>query len=265
MVLPTITAGVACYLLLYFIFRAEISKPLTPPEIDPKSALRDKPGAYLGFIMLGICLGLLSLAPVFNLDMGIITFVFAMIMLGQDLLDDIKKHHLNPNLRKFDTTKTALARMSWKIAPFVICMFILVEVLETSGWIALFASSVGGVQNTIGLVAGIFFMGFLSSFACNIMNNQPMTILFTKMLQNPAFTTSPAITQSSMYALIMGSNFGANFTLIGALAGIIWSGISKEKEVSITYKQFAKFGFKVMPLVVALACLILALEFLFWV
>ncbi len=68
-----------------------------------------------------------------------------------------------------------------------------------------------------------------------------------------------------MYALIMGSNFGANFTLIGALAGIMWSGISKDKDVNIMYSQFAKFGFKVMPLVVGLACLVLALEFLFWV
>ena len=39
----------------------------------------------------------------------------------------------------------------------------------------------------------------------------------------------------------------------------------KEKEVHVTYREFAKFGFKVMPLVVALACLVLALEFLFWV
>ncbi len=269
MVLPTIVAGMACYFLLYFIFRAEISKPLTPPEIDPKSAMRDKPGAIIGVIMLGICLGLLSLAPVFNLDMGIITFVFAMIMLGQDLFDDIKSHRRNPNLRKFDTTKTALTRMPWKIAPFVYCMFVMVDVLRNSGWIDLLSSSIARVETISGLVLAIFFMGFLSSLACNVMNNQPMTILFTEMLQSASFTASfiasPKIIRGSMYALIMGSNFGANFTLIGALAGIMWSGISKDKDINITYKQFAKFGFKIMPLVITLACLVLALEFLFWV
>ena len=58
----------------------------------------------------------------------------------------------------------------------------------------------------------------------------------------------------------MGSNFGANFTLIGALAGIMWSSISVNNGLKITYKEFAKQGFKIMPVVVALACIVLAVE-----
>ncbi len=275
MVLPTFAAGIVCYLLLYFIFRKDISLPLTAPEIDPGSALKDKSGAYFGIGMLGTCLALLSLAPnMFSNPseaMGMITLIIAIIMLGHDLLRDIILHGRKQQQSykktplKFEIAKTAATRMPWKIAPFVYGMFVMVDVLRNSGWIDIFSSSIASIESGIGLVLAIFFMGFLSSLACNIMNNQPMTIFFTEMLQSPSFIASPQIVRGSMYALIMGSNFGANLTLIGALAGIMWSSISKDKDVNITYKQFAKFGFKIMPLVITFACLVLALEFLFWV
>ena len=56
-----------------------------------------------------------------------------------------------------------------------------------------------------------------------------MTILFTNILLHENFEVSAITQQASMYALIMGSNFGANFTLIGALAGIMWSSILSDK------------------------------------
>jgi Na+/H+ antiporter NhaD/arsenite permease-like protein len=75
-----------------------------------------------------------------------------------------------------------------------------------------------------------------------------------------------------MFGLIMGSNFGANFTVVGALAGIMWVQILKDKgnqsqryfltptDIPISYLQFAKYGFILMPLTVALASGILAIQ-----
>jgi arsenical pump membrane protein len=74
-------------------------------------------------------------------------------------------------------------------------------------------------------------MCYLSALACNILNNQPMTILFTKILQHPAFVVDPVAAKAAMYGLIMGSNFGANFTIIGALAGIMWVQILQDKSM----------------------------------
>ena len=54
------------------------------------------------------------------------------------------------------------------------------------------------------------------------------------------------IKQSSMLALIVRSNYGANFTLIGALAGIMWYSILKAKGESFGYLIFAKYGCNVM-------------------
>jgi arsenical pump membrane protein len=154
--------------------------------------------------------------------------------------------------------------MPWKIMPFVFGMFVMVEVLSISGWITLFSNTLASLVNMVGLIPSLFLMSFLSSLSCNIMNNQPMTILFTRMLQDSSFnlTVSSLTTKANMYALIMGSNFGANFTLIGALAGIMWSNISADKGVHISYKKFAYYGFRIMPFVVGLASLVLALEFI---
>ncbi len=275
MILPTVAAGLSCYGLLTFTFRKEISQPIAPPEIKPEEALKDRPGAVFSIIILGTCLGFLTMAPILGLDMGIICLIFAVIMIGKDIVfearvragrvqikkgDNLEQVPANRNI--FHSVKVAASRMPWKIMPFVFGMFIMVEILGFSGWITLLSSAFGGLQSSLGIIGGTFSMCFISSLACNIMNNQPMTILFTRLLEDTHFTSvAPAgVVLASMYALIMGSNFGANFTLIGALAGIMWSSISSSGGVKISYKEFAKQGFKIMPVVVALACIVLAIE-----
>ncbi len=57
----------------------------------------------------------------------------------------------------------------------------------------------------------------LSIIACNLINNQPMTIAFTRILLHPGFASvvGPVALKCSTFAVILGSNLGANFTLIG--------------------------------------------------
>jgi arsenical pump membrane protein len=96
------------------------------------------------------------------------------------------------------------------------------------------------------------------------MNNQPMTIFFTQILLSDSFIASQAVNFGNMFSLIIGSNLGANLTLIGALAGIMWYKIEEDKNVKISYREFAIYGFKIMPLVILFVNLILYLEIVFW-
>lgn len=48
----------------------------------------------------------------------------------------------------------------------------------------------------------------------------------------------------------MGSNLGANFTLIGALAGIMFADLLRAKGLRLSYARFARTGLLAMPLVV---------------
>jgi Na+/H+ antiporter NhaD/arsenite permease-like protein len=174
-------------------------------------------------------------------------------------------------------------RMPWKLLPFVVSMFTLVEALSASGWVTLLASSLASATAGSSTVAASIFMLVVSSLACNLLNNQPMSVLFSRAVLDPVFINSFAAaaglaaaatedkntpyTQATLaavrelpafkaciYSLVAGSNLGANITLIGALAGIMWSSVAKAKGITITYLQFAKVGAVIMiPVVLATA------------
>jgi len=204
--LPTMVAGLACYGLLSHTFRKEISLPISSPDLKPEDALKDRPGAIFSIIMLGTCLGFLTVAPILDIDMGIICLVFAIIMIGKDIVFEARVHAGRVQIKERDplakastsrnllhSVKVAASRMPWKIMPFVFGMFIMVEIFSYSGWIGLLASAFGGILSASGIVGSTFTMCFVSALACNIMNNQPMTILFTRLLEDTNFTSVTVI------------------------------------------------------------------------
>ena len=258
-ILPTITAGLICFTFLWIIFRKQLPATFETPIINPKTAIKDKNGAVFGTIILILCLLMLSLAPFFNLVLWQITLFFALIILFRNIIYHIYTKYHGSNLQ---IIQKSLKRMPWKIVPFIIGMFIMVEALVASGWVDVFARSLSNLSDN--LLISIFIIAFLASLACNLMNNQPMTILFTQILLSSSYQSSDQIKLGIIFALIMGSNFGANFTLVGSLAGIMWYKILSDKDVKITFKQFARYGFLIMPFVISLSCLVLYLELLFW-
>jgi len=132
--------------------------------------------------------------------------------------------------KKSFVTSTVLLRLPWRIIPFVLSVFIIVEALTVAGWtneIAMgLAQAIGPDNSDASAPNASFLFGSLGSFACNVLNNQPMTILFTRVLQSN-FTVSATPTRGAMFGLILGSNFGANLTPVGALAGsdMLWVSI----------------------------------------
>jgi hypothetical protein len=161
-------------------------------------------------------------------------------------------------------TYTILSRLPWKIIPFVISVFIIVEALTVAEWTTDIAKglgkAVGPENNDAKAAASAFLFTSLTSLSCNILNNQPMTILFTRILQDQNFTTADKPLKGAMFGLILGSNFGANLTLVGALAGIMWHEILKQKGYKLGFFQFAAYGFTLMPLVIIISSAILAIE-----
>jgi Na+/H+ antiporter NhaD/arsenite permease-like protein len=114
-------------------------------------------------------------------------------------------------------------RMPWKILPFALGMFILVEALSDLGWTAIFATALARI--TPNYVSAVFAVTFISLLSCQLLNNLPMTILFTRIMQHPNFTLAPNVTpvvlKGCIFSLVIGSNLGACFTLVGSLAGIM--------------------------------------------
>jgi arsenical pump membrane protein len=88
-----------------------------------------------------------------------------------------------------------------------------------------------------------------------------MTVAYVPIISTASQTTLIPAT----LATTIGSNLGANITPIGALAGIMWISILRDKEVKLSFKEFVTYGLLITPLTL-LACLgILAAEFFFFI
>lgn len=256
---PTVVAGVACFALLWLIFRERIPENIEAPTISPSEALKDRHGAIFGTICLGICVVLLSVSQWLPVEIWLIPFTIGLVMFCRD----IYVHYLSTRKGKGLVSELPTLRMMpWKVVPFLIGHFIMVENLSSSGWINIFATNLSRIFND--LLNSTMGMGFLSALVSNLVNNQPMTILFTRIIQSSSFATSELAGTGSMFALIVGSNLGANFTFLGSLAGLMWVHICAGKGVKITWQEFTRYGLMVTPTVIALACLTLILELAAW-
>ena len=242
MFLPSIFAGFTCFLLLWFIFRRGISRKLKPYKIDPHLALKNKRGAAFGSIVLAcalICMSMIKGVPIWMIALS-----FAIVMFLFDLVSYRSR------------VSTILSRMPWKIVPFLLGLFIIVEGLASAGWTDLFASQLSKIFS-MGLTTAVFCTCFMSTLLAGVMNNHPMVIFFVKTFQSGHFSMGQSLKLGSTLALIAGSNFGANFTLIGSLAGLMWAKILYDKGHPISFLEFSKYGLFIMPLVIAVTCTIL--------
>ncbi len=80
-----------------------------------------------------------------------------------------------------------------------------------------------------------------------------MSVAFSSVLAH----ASPLAYTPAVYATIVGSNIGAFFTPLGALAGIMWMSILRQKGVMLSYSTFIRYGVLVgsVSLLVTLAVL----------
>ncbi|KAH7042533.1 arsenical pump membrane protein-domain-containing protein [Linnemannia elongata] len=155
-------------------------------------------------------------------------------------------------------------RMPWSILPFTLSMFIMVEGLSHSGWIAIFAT--WATRLVPNYIAATYAIGFVSVLLCNLFNNVPMTILVARILQHPNFANSPltinqpAVVRGCVLALVVGSNLGACTTLISSLAGLMWDAVLRSKNSNVGFWNFFRWNMGVMPVVIFVALSVVVVE-----
>lgn len=238
MLLPAILASFTCLMLLLLIFRRRIPRTIKIPEVNPQNFLRDRNGAIFGLLMLSGMLLLMSLPnELTGIQPWAIALFFAMTMALYDFLSGGSR------------TRAVLRRMPWKIAPFLIGLFIIIEAMALSGWSYLLASQISHLIST-GAFVGFFGLATISALGASVMNNHTMTVFLIRTISEEL---TPHLSEGnwihSTFALVIGSNLGANYMLTGSLAGLMWSKILSDKGVKISFLEFSKYGFMVMPLV----------------
>lgn len=88
------------------------------------------------------------------------------------------------------------------------------------------------------------------------------TILLARVLQlwlsSGAPTPSPRERDGAVYALALGSNFGAcTLTFSASLAGLLWRGILREKGVHVRGRQFLALNLPISGVAMLVACAVL--------
>ena len=78
--------------------------------------------------------------------------------------------------------------------------------------------------------------GVSSLLLGNLLNNIPMSILFSEIF------TGATVATNSVYAVIAASNLCALLTPIGSLAGMMFISLVKQHKVNFTFIKFMKYG-----------------------
>ena len=226
--LPTLLAGGAVLGMLLLIFRKRLSTPMggDAETADPEAhAIKDRGLLVIGLLHLILCILALAVSAYLPIPMWLLTLAFA----GSLLLSSLVYHAVRR--KKPSILLKAAMRLPFDIIPFVLSMFVLVLALDKFGVTDLIRSFLDGSGAAVRY-------GVASFFAANVLNNIPMSVLFSPVV---AGIESAAQTEA-LYATVIGSNLGAFFTPIGALAGIMWSAMLKKYGVRLTFAQFIRYG-----------------------
>ena len=225
MALPTLFAGVTSLLVLRLLFARQLAEPM-----DPIWTEEEKPDRVLlpiGLAHLLLSTVLLAVGSYIGLPMWIVSLGFAVSLFLFVLLASLIRKKRPRELAR------TVRRLPWPLVPFVLSMFTVVLTLSAYG-------VTGRIGEWLGDRAPIFSYGALSCLTANLVNNIPMSVLFSSILADGAL--AGANLSAGIYAAVIGSNLGAFLTPLGALAGIMWASLLRRAGVSFSFKKFTLYG-----------------------
>lgn len=223
MAIPTIVGGIVELGLLFLIFNKSLKQRLQSNELIYH--LDDKVPVLVGLLDLVVCLVFLVLSSYLHFEMWLISLICAGALVVFMLVYSIFKHS------NIVHVKETVLRLPYQLIPFFLSMFVVVVALNIQG-ISKALGDFLGSNNTI------WVYGYSSFLASNLINNIPMSILFS----NLANSLSEGAYLKGVYASIVGSNIGAFLTPIGALAGIMFSSLVSKNNIRFRFIDFIKYG-----------------------
>jgi len=222
MALPSLFAFIVAYVVMLLLFKNNLKEPIS--KTDEIIKIKDKTLLIIGLCLLLICTVLFVISSYINIQMWIIALVGVSTLIIVTLLIAIVRRQ-----KPLELVHT-LKRTPWELIFFIISMFVLILSLEKYN-ITTYLANILGNNNQI------WIYGSLSTIFANLVNNIPMSVLFSSIIANLGSNINGAI-----YATIIGSNIGAFLTPIGALAGIMWLTILKKNEIKYSFAKFIMYG-----------------------
>ena len=221
MAIPTIVTGLTTLLLMLIVFHKKLQEPIVLEE--EHSSIKNKFLLIVGLFNLITCTVILAVSSYINIEMWIVTLIFAISLIISSLIYALVKREKPVELIN------TLKRAPWNLIPFLLSMFTIVFAVTKCGALNVLIKVFENTNSN-------FAYGIASFLACNLLNNIPMSVLFTEILELSHANVN------NIYTVIAASNIGAFLTPIGALAGIMWLSLLKKQKLKFSFVSFMKYG-----------------------
>ncbi|WP_405131514.1 arsenic transporter [Paenibacillus sp. FSL H8-0317] len=141
--------------------------------------------------------------------------------------------------------KDVITQTPWHILLFAFSIYVIVDSLHRAG---LTASIIQWMKPIIegGNASIIAVSGLMLTLLSNLFNNLPSVMIGTFAVTDLPLSESQL--HLAYLANILGSDIGALLTPIGTLATLIWMYILKTHQIRISWKQYMKVTFIVIPI-----------------
>lgn len=151
-----------------------------------------------------------------------------------------------------------IQKTPWYILVFAFSMYVIVYGLHNIGLTSWLIHNLQPVVSG-GLLQASVGMGFLLSGLSNIFNNHPALMVGTLTLTNMGL--DPLTLKIAYLASVIGSDLGSLLLPIGTLATLMWMHIVKKGNVHISWGEYLKVTFRVIPISACFTLVLLA----YWV
>jgi len=214
-------------------------------KIDEKKAITNPSLFKNSLLILSIVLIASFFSHIINLNLAIIYLSGAIILLiiSQDRPDEI------------------YAQIDWKVIFFLMGLNILAGTLVENGLIEIVSSKLLSFSGK-----NLNFLSFitlgLSTFMSSFFDNIPIVALTIPIIKNISHHLGSTTITVLWWALALGTNIGANGTLIGTASNLIVADIAEKNNQPIPFWYFVKIAFPLVILNLIIASIYIYLRYL---
>ena len=220
----SLLCAILLYIILIVIFNKDLNKEIIVEERKP--VLKSKALVAIAIAHLGVCTLLMAISNYLNFEMYIMASIFAISL----FIISIIYSFFNKDDRSIITS--SLKKLPYSFIPFLISMVIIISALNKSG-------ATDKIRVFFSEYNSVFSYGLSSFLAGNLLNNIPMSILYSSILQmNELY-----ITKNIVYSVIASSNLCALFTPLGSLAGMMFLNLVNNQGIKFNFISFMKYSF----------------------
>jgi arsenical pump membrane protein len=225
---PSVLSIVATYVVLRWLFRAELRGTLDSEVDDASLGLQGK----LVLAGLAFMVMVLLICSAKGIELGLPTCIAALLVTAV------------VSVRAKANPWPLVKEISWSTLVLVAGLFVLVDAVESIGALR-FTEHALAWADSLSSMQGALITGVVVAVANNLVNNLPLGLIAGATLH--ATHTRGLIAD----AIMIGVDLGPNLSITGSLATILWLLAIRREKMQVGFWSFLKVGILAMPVALA--------------